>query len=150
MNKIAKEIKDYWFEQSHYFMLDTEVLDAIIPTLSTDETLILNKGRDACFKSSELEKAAYQYAVSKAFNRHNDVISGYTVIDGDAVLCSEKSSITELDISIETLISCNKHCIYHVCDVEKDILPSLPFEAIADLTGAIISYNEVHGVPVEN
>lgn len=150
MNKIAKEIKDYWFEQSPYFRLDTDVLDSIIPTLSTDETLILNRGKDVCLKSSALDRGAYLYAVNKAFNRHNDIISGYTVIEDNSVLCSEKSSITELDISIETLISCNKHCIYHVCDVEKEMLPSLPFETIADLTGAIISYNEVHGVPVES
>lgn len=149
MNKIAKEIRDYWNEQSPYFTFDVETLDAIVPTLSEDETLILQKGRECCLKGdNQLNKDSYLYAVHKAFNRHNDVICGYTVLEGSSVICSEKSSITELDISIDTLRNCNKNCLYHVSDVEKEILPSLTLDAIADLTAAIISYNATHCVAV--
>lgn len=144
MNRIAKEIKEYWFKQSPYFILDSEVLDKVSRSLSADETLILEKGFDAC--TDAVSKEAYTFAVHKAFNRHNDIITGSTVIDGDEILCSEKSSITELEISIGTLVDCNRHCIYHVEDVEKELLPGLSLEAIADLTAAIICYNAKHSV----
>jgi len=147
MNSIAKEIKNYWFEQSPYFMLDSEVLETITKTLSKDETLLLSRGFEDCCKD-EKSKLAYIFTVNKAFNRHNDIITGATIIEDETILCSEKSSITELDITLETLKDCNKHCIYHVEDVEKDLLPGLSLEAIADLTAAIISYNSEHSIQV--
>lgn len=148
MNQIAKEIRDYWNTLSPYFTFDVETLDSLVPTLTKDETLILQKGYDACCKEAGIDKDTYLYAVHKAFNRHNDIICGYTIIEDGTVICSEKSSITELDISIETLRNCNKNCIYHVCDVEKTILPTLTLDAIADLTAAIIEYNAIHNVNI--
>lgn len=148
MNQIAKEIKDYWHTQSPYLSFDAEILDAIVGTLSEDETLILQRGKKACYDAGETEWNTYLFAVNKAFNRHNDVICGYTVVEDGDVICSEKSSITELDISPTTLKNCNKNYIYHVNDIEKDILPSLSLDAIADLTAAIVEYNAIHSVQV--
>lgn len=149
MNRIATEIKNYWLDQNQYFRLDSETLETVVDSLSEDDKLILGKGKEVCFKDPT-DKEMYLFAVNKAFNRHNDIIAGNTVIENGEVICSEKSSITELDISAETLWHCNRHCIYHVEDIEKDILPTLSFEAIADLTAAIISYNAIHSINTES
>lgn len=137
MNKIAKEIRDYWSRQSQYFMWDSEVLDAIIPTLPQSDI-------DALTNDPDGKSEQYWIAVNRAFNRHNDVICGYTTIREDGALCSAKSAITELDVSYATIRECNKHGVYHIKDIEDDIPDGLSLDAAAELTAAIISYNEKH------
>ena len=51
----------------------------------------------------------------------------------------ENSSITELNIELKTLRDCNRNAVYHISDISKEILPALSFEAIADVTGAVIA-----------
>jgi hypothetical protein len=144
MNKIAQEIRNYWFTQSPFFILEPDVLDKVVQSLTDEEKKTILTGDEGKPTGDQASQDAYLFAVHKAFNRHNDIITGATTVNNGTVLCTEKACITELDISAETLKDCNKHCIYHICDVEKDILPGLSLEAIADLTAAIISYNETH------
>lgn len=145
MNSVAKEIKDYWTKQSASFSWDAETLDLVAKSLSPEETEVLSKGRDACFAEDGVVKERYLFAVNKAFNRHNDIICGYTgVADDGSLLVTERSSITELNIRIGTLINCNRNCVYHIRDFETTILPSMTLDAIANLTNAILEYNMTH------
>ena len=81
------------------------------------------------------------------FNRHNDVCKGNTAIvktKGNYVVeITPQSSISELVIGPETLRDCNKADIYLIEDVNKEVLPTLSFEAIADLTSAILRADQV-------
>ena len=148
MNKLNKEVMEYWHRRNACYIFDPETLDLAVSTLTEEEKLILGKGVDTCKLDPDL-RSRFMFVANKAFNRHNDIISGYTILEDDEISCTEKSSITELQISPETLVDCNRNCIYHIADVEKTILPSLSLEAIADLTAAIILYNTEHGVPIE-
>lgn len=141
MNKVAKEVRDYWLSQNGYFQLDSEILGLTVESLSEAEKMILGKGKDACRAADDRTWQEYLFVVNKAFNRHNDLITGATTIDGTDLIITKKSSISELDISLNTLITCNRACIYHIEDVDKKLLPKLSFEAIADVTAAIIEYN---------
>ena len=145
MNTVAKEIKDYWMRQSASFSWDAETLDLVSKTLDPEEIALLEQGRDACFAVGGETKERYIFAVNKAFNRHNDIISHYTEVDENNKLhVTARSSITELDIRVSTLINCNRNCIYHICDFETTLLPSMTLDAIADLTNAIVMYNYTH------
>lgn len=138
MNKIARLVKEYWDKKSQYFSWDPETLDTVVSTLTDEEVETIG--------SSGPE--AKSFVMRKIFNRHNDLITGGTVLTEDGILCSEKACITELNIRVETLDDCNKHCIYHIEDIEKEILPGLSLESIADLTAAIIEYNQQHSASV--
>lgn len=145
MNSISKEIKDYWYQQSPYFSWDSEVLNGVVDSLTETERDILKQGWEAVKSSGDaVLEETYLFTVHKAFNRHNDIICGYSYAEGGEVICTAKSSITELDISPTTLRECNKNAFYHVNDIEKKLLPTLSFEAIADVTAAILLYNEQH------
>lgn len=145
MNIVAKEIKDYWMRQSNSFQWDAETLDIVSKTLSPEEVAILEKGRDKCFAEGTATKERYIFVVNKAFNRHNDIICQYTTVGSDGTLhVTERSSITELDIRVSTLVNCNRNCVYHICDFEMSLLPQLTLESVADLSNAIVMYNYEH------
>lgn len=127
----VKNVKDYWTAQSSNFQLDSEILSDCVSALTDAECAVLTTG--------DATDEAFVFLVNKVFNRHNDVCNGVTVISDGAVEISSESSITELEISLDTLINCNRNCIYHIADVNKEILPALTFEAIAELTAAIIT-----------
>lgn len=144
MKKNVKEVYDYWTSKRYNFVFDSELLDACVNNLSAHETSILEKGKFACEESEALGEE-FEFLMYKIFNRHNDIACRYSSIDGNGELViSEKSSITELDISLETMRNCNESCVYHIDDIQKDILPSLTFEAIAEVTAAILTFNEEH------
>ena len=140
MNKIAREVRSYWFSQSPYLMWDPITLDNVIKTLSPHEMELLDKGVEDC---DYTEMDDYTFTMNRVFNRHNDIICGWTTIEDGKVVCTEKSSITELDISLSVLKDCNRHCVYHVADVE-DTMPGFSFESAVELTAAIIKYNQTH------
>lgn len=132
MNKLIKDVKSYWEKKSQFFILDTDILTSCIETLTDDERDILRS-----FNSD-----MYDFVQAKVFNRHNDISSGATALNDDnTITITEKSSITELEITPDTLTACNKGCIFHICDIDKELLPTMSFETIADLTTAIIVYN---------
>lgn len=75
-------------------------------------------------------------------NRHNDVLSGRTLLNGTTAAITPNSSITELPISRETFVSCSRSCILHMEDIFDDKLcnlNTLSFEALTELTGAYIA-----------
>ena len=145
MNSVAKEIKDYWMRQSASFSWDAETLDLVSKSLNPEEVAVLEKGRDKCFAEGGEAKERYIFVVNKAFNRHNDIICHYTEVSNDGSLrITERSSITELNIRVDTLINCNRNCVYHINEFETTLLPAMTLDAIADLTNAIVMYNEEH------
>lgn len=75
-------------------------------------------------------------------NRHNDVAEGRTLLQGNKVTLTMNSSITELPISKSTYESCKRSCILHLSDINDDELCSLStlgFDALAEITGALIN-----------
>lgn len=147
MSKITKEIKDYWKKQSPYLSFDVDILDRVINTLSDEERKILTNG-DSDVKE---EHDRYLFAVTRAFNRHNDFVCGYSdVADNGDIICSEKSSISELDIDYKTLVTCNRSAIYKVADMQTELLPSMTFEASVELTAAVLKYHAQHNIDMEN
>ena len=89
--------------------------------------------------TDEDQHEEFIFVVTKVFNRHNDICSGVTEVKDGDVIISENSSITELNIELKTLRDCNRNAVYHISDISKEILPALSFEAIADVTGAVIA-----------
>lgn len=148
MDSISKEIKDYWYQQSPYFLWDAETLKETVDTLTDLERDVLSFGWDALKNrpDTDSDRSLYLFTVHKAFNRHNDIICQNTMVVDGEIICTAKSSITELDISPATLIECNKNAFYHVEDIEKEQLPFLSLDAIADVTAAIILYNAQHSL----
>lgn len=74
-------------------------------------------------------------------NRHNDVLSGRTILNGTHAELTPQSSLTELPISKETWESCNRSGIFHIEDIQNlDLcnLSTLKFEALAEVTGNLI------------
>lgn len=149
MKANAKEIKDYWGRQSPNYQWDAETLDFVVDTLSDAEREVLNMGYDVCKKCGDTTWETYILTVSKAFNRHNDLLCRYTTADENGNLTTSlNSSITELDINVRTLTNCNRAYIYHINDFSKSLLPKLPLETIADLTTALVKYNATHDIKV--
>ena len=147
MNSVAKEIKEYWSRKSRNFQFDSETLDIVSKTMTPDEEELLHSGEDLCRSIGGDTWDKYLFTVNKSFNRHNDIVCRYTTVSPDGQLfITNHSSITELPIKVGTLAACNKNCIYHICDFEKDLLQSLSLAAIADLTSAIVVYNSEHEI----
>lgn len=137
MNTKIKAVRDYWKAKNELFSLDTEVLTACVETLTEAEDTILVKYIEDGIVTDDL-----LFLMHKVFNRHNDVCCGVTVIEEDnEVVISDSSSITELDITLATMKDCNKHYIYHILDITKEMLPTITLEAIADVTAAVLRYN---------
>lgn len=137
MKKEIKVVRDYWKSQHDAFCLDTDVLTLSVETLTAEEQATLEQ-----YAKDEVMTDAVTFLMHKVFNRHNDICCGVTVINENNDVClTVASSITELNIQLETLKDCNKHYIYHVQDITKEILPTLTLEAIADVTAAVLYYN---------
>ena len=144
MANYMREIREYWENKRYKFALDAELLDISLKTLESNELTILQKGREVC-EGSEALSEVWTFLAYKVFNRHNDIASRYTILGDDGELTiTEDSAITELAISLETMRNCNKSCVYKISDIKKDILPTLTFEAIAEVTVAILAFNEEH------
>lgn len=144
MANYMREIREYWEGKRYRFTLDAELLDISLKALDPQELAILQKGRDIC-KSSEALSEAWEFLAYKVFNRHNDIASRYTILGDDGELTiTQDSAITELDISLATMKNCNQSCVYKISDICKDILPTLTFESIAEVTAAILAFNEEH------
>lgn len=142
MKPIVKRVRDYWKRQMPLLSIDTDVMSDCVAALTMEERAQINLWDGLTEPDGDLA-----FVLSKVLNRHNDVCCGSTVIVNDrgnyVVEITPKTSISELDISLQTLRDCNKACIYHVEDIDKEILPTLSFEAIAELTGAIIAADQV-------
>lgn len=142
MRPIVKRVKGYWKRRLPWLRFDTDTLSDCIEALTMEEraTLSLWDGMD-----SPTNEVAF--LLSKVLNRHNDVCSGATAIVNDkgkyVVEFTSRSSISELKIQYKTLTDCNKACVYHIEDISKEILLTLSFEAIADVTGAILEADRV-------
>ena len=80
--------------------------------------------------------------MNKAFNRHNDICKKNTLIGAnEELILTDKSSLSELNIGIETLMECNQAGMYTIQDFSKANLVTLTLDTIHELTGAIIIYN---------
>lgn len=143
MRKAVKEFYEYWSGKRYNFIFDSELLDTCVKYLLPHELKIVEMGWETCLESEALN-TQFVFLMNKLFNRHNDLASRYTRIEDDELFITERSSITELDISMSTYKNCNASCIYHIEDVQKDLLPSLTFESIAELTNAILTFKEEH------
>lgn len=144
MANYMREIREYWEGKRYRFTLDAELLDISLKALDPQEVAILQKGRAVCEESEALAEA-WEFLAYKVFNRHNDIASRYTILGDDGELTvTEESAITELDISLGTMKNCNQSCVYKISDIRKDILPTLTFESIAEVTAAILAFNEEH------
>lgn len=139
MNKLVRAVKDFALREVGGVLLDTDVLTTCISTLTPAERETLELG-DSTFNKDQHE--SYMFMLWKVFNRHNDICNRSSrVISDRDIEISSKSSITELDISYSTLVNCNDNCVFRICDIQKDLLPTLTFDTIADVTAAIITFN---------
>ena len=139
MNKLVRAIKEFALREVGGVLLDTEVLDRCIATLTPYEREILELGDSTI--SKELHER-YLFMLWKVFNRHNDVCSRNSwFISDEDVEITTKSSITELDISYDTLVNCNNNFVFRICDIQKELLPTLTLESIADVTAAILTFD---------
>lgn len=137
MNAKTKAVRDYWKNKNELFRIDTEILTACVGTITTEEDATLEK----YVRNGEVNDAVI-LLMHKLFNRHNDVSCGITVINEDnSVTISDASCLTELDITLDTLKDCNKHYMYHIDDITKDMLTTITFETIAEVTAAVLRYN---------
>lgn len=141
MNKYAKAVKDYFQKQSPLYRFDSEILELSVNTMSDTERALLASTIDDPDVETD---PVVMFALYKAFNRHNDLYSHATVIDGNDIIISDNTSITELNISPQTFIDCSKNCIYKIKDVEAQYLPVLPLESIADLTNEIVLFQQAN------
>ena len=111
-----------------------EYFNARTPGLSFDDEVL----------SRVIDSFDCPVTMETIFNRHNDVLSGRTVLNGTRAQITMRSSITELPITKETLLSCNKSCIFHLEDImNKDLcnLSTLTFEALTEVTGELVCAN---------
>lgn len=143
MKPEVKCVRDFWAKKVQGATIDTDVLSDCVAALTLEERALLR-----LYAGQEQEpKADVLFLLSKVFNRHNDVCKGNTAIvktKGNYVVeITPQSSISELVIGPETLRDCNKADIYLIEDVNKEVLPTLSFEAIADLTSAILQADQV-------
>lgn len=140
MNKLARAVKEFAFREfGNGIIFDSDVLDVAIKTLTPDEVETLELGDS---DTDEDQHEAYTFMLWKVFNRHNDICSRYSkVISDKDIEISPKSSITELNIEYKTLCNCVDNYILRICDVDKNILPSLTLHTISDITAAIIEFN---------
>lgn len=140
MNLYAKAVKDYYHSQSPLYEFNSEVLNDVISSMDEKELKVLDPLVESLDAAEDINVL---FVATKIFNRHNDLWSGATKIDDNGdIIISDDSSISELDIEPLTLIDCNRNCIYKIRDVEAQYLPVLPLEAIADLTGEIVKFQQ--------
>lgn len=139
MNVYATAVKDFYAKQSPLYEFDSVILNEVIESLTDSEKAKLKHLANSLDAAEDLDVL---FVVTKVFNRHNDVWSGYTKIENDDIIISDNSSITELEIEPTTLIDCNRNCIYKIKDVESRYLPVLSLEAIADLTAEIVKFQQ--------
>lgn len=143
MKPEVKCVRDFWSKKVQGCTIDTDVLSDCVSALTLEERALLR-----LYAGQEQEpKAEVAFLLSKVFNRHNDVCAGRTAIvktKGNSVVeITSQSSISELAIGLDTLKNCNSAGIYLIEDVNKEVLPTLSFEAIADLTSAILRAEQV-------
>ncbi|MCM1215108.1 MAG: hypothetical protein NC548_11380 [Lachnospiraceae bacterium] len=157
MKPVVKHVKDYWKRHMPLLNIDTDTMSDCVAALTMEERATIAAWNPFTDPNEEVA-----FLLSKVLNRHNDVCAGSTAIVNDkgnyVVEITAQSSISELDISLSTLRGCNRACIYHIEDIDKEILPTLSFEAIADLTSAILVADSIevdtgergHRVAVQN
>lgn len=142
MQKLIKEVRDFMSKEYYGLEFDTDVLTISINTLLPVEREILENGDSDANKE---QHESYMFMVNKVFNRHNDLCSRRSIqLDDETIEITDRSSITELDITYATLVNCNHSDIFHIQDIQKEILSTLTLEAIADVTAAIIIFNAEH------
>ena len=135
MNKVAKAVQNYWARISPMLQWDSEVLSQCISVLSPEEVCILESDPGG------VDADLYKLTMQRVFNRHNDICCGNTSICDNKLICTAKSSITELDIGYDVAKVCTKAAIYKIEDIEKPLLIGMTFEVIAELTAAIVIFN---------
>lgn len=142
MKPDVKKIKNYWLSKYPMLDFDSETLEAVYLSLTDKEKSLLR-----LWDGFRVPDDDTSFTLSKALNRHNDVCGGVTDLNYDkgqyVVEITSKSSISELNITNETLRACNRSLIYHIEDINKEELPNLSFKAIAELTAAILEAESV-------
>ena len=141
MQKVVKEIYDYWTTGRNKYIMDTDILIKLGTTLTDAEINILHKGQEVCMSSDSLRES-YLLIQNRMFYRHNDYACGYTTIDEDGtVRATADSSITELSINLSSIEECNKNQIFKIKDVDRSRFATLSLETIADVAGAMLIFN---------
>lgn len=144
MKAITMKVRDYFLGKSNLLNIDSEMLEKAIESLTDEEYAILNSNDDPAYKP-------YNFILHKVFYRHNDLCAGHSDIDDDGeIICSAQSGVTELDISMETYEACYAAGYLHIEDIDKEDFSGFSFEVIADLTAAIIKFEAVHQVLLED
>lgn len=141
---LCKLISDYWRRQSPSIELDPQTLDWVVKSLTDEEREVLETGYG---NLGHYERKAFIFTLYKVRNRVVDIQKGVTQMgENFEVITSQDSSITELDISLDTMNNCNQCLIYKLNDIVGDYIAGLELEAIAEVTGQVIIWNALHGV----
>lgn len=116
--KLTKmDVVEYYAKMNKGLSFDLDVLEQVVDSFPTPVTM------------------------DTILNRHNDVITGRTIISGGNVFITPRSSVTELDISKQTYDICRHSFVFHIEDINDNELcnlGSMRFDALAELTGAYI------------
>lgn len=142
MNALAKSVRDYWCAGFRRTILDPEVLQICIDNLEPYEIDLLEKGVAVCAESDAL-KESFDFLLKKIRNRHNDISSRCTLVDEDdgTLLFSNSTCVSELQIHPDTYDECVEHSLTRIRDITKEALVLLSFNAIADVTAALVLWN---------
>lgn len=148
MNKIAKEVREFWAKESPYFQYDVEILDMVADSLPAVDKWVILQGYESASQMPEI-KESYILACHKVFDRHNDIVCGHSHLTPNGVVLTKESSITELTLNLSTLQECKRKAVYRISDFNKDVMATMSLKSIATFTTALVKFNEENKLPME-
>lgn len=132
MTRLATAVRDYWRGVSSLITLEPTVLQEAIDALEIYEKKLLDSHR----------KDSREFMMHKVFNRHNDICDGNTVVEFCDAIITTRSAISELDISLSTLLDCNKNGIYKIEDLTSESIKKLRPDSMREVDEALRKYAE--------
>lgn len=147
MNEM-KFVKEYWNQQSKYYIWDDYVLRVSIESLDEDERNLITK--DVATLSPD-DQNRYHFIMYRIFNRHFDVINGRTEImmDDDGkkyAVYTKKSSLTELDISYSTFVNCYQSAIFKIEDIERPMVSTMTLESTIEIMKLLMAMGAIKDI----
>lgn len=141
MNKVVKRVKDYCLKVNPSARIDAEQLERAIMSMTAGEFVVLQDTDESYY--------SFIFTATKAYNRHNDLVKGYTDIDKDCMIFTEKSSVTELYITPETYLCLQVFNWQRLEDVNPWDVQHLPIETLKELVFALKDFERLHNVVTE-
>lgn len=116
----------------------------VSPLIEFEDLDVLQKVLDSFGDYDAPVQQKYYYDCIMA--RYNDVMLGRTEITDEGLQLSSDSSICELPVEVDTYETCIHSFILRIKDImDKDLcnLQTMSFEAMAEVTGAVIGMGDL-------